>query len=831
MIDFLLYKGLKTKQKQYLSNLLTQKQKDFLKAIIKPGKKRTHLRTVDRVKYRLYNLGFTKRGLSDMEALVEQNEEPHLKKLAAFELALWHANQYTSDGAKKCLQLLPIVLEDEKDQDIVRKTKILEVECYELLGENEKGKKVIEEALASKPHPDLYLAAANLETTVIKRVEWINRALSMYDVANVTLLNDETQLPYDRLQASEKQSLKTGEQPKVTIIVPVYNAADIIHTSLNSILKQSWKNIEVLVVDDCSSDDTAAVVKEYAKKDSRVQFIQTEVNGGAYVARNHALTVATGDFVTINDADDWSHPFKIEAQVQHFLQHPKVIGNFSQQARATNDLNFFRRGKPGQYIFANMSSFMFRRKPVMEAIGYWDCVRFGGDSEYVKRIKLIFGEKSVVEVPTAPLSFQRQLPTSLTGHSAFGFPGFFMGARKEYAESHEHFHKNHRDQLKYDFPITRRLFAVPEPMWPQKEEKLAGRRHFDVIIASEFRLLGGTNMSNIEEIKAQKRLGLKTGLIQMARYDLNSVEVVNPKVRGLIDGDDVQMLVYGEKVSCDVLIVRHPPILQEWQRYLPEVEAKSVQVIVNQPPKREYSESGDTLYDLKTCVINLEQYFGKRGQWYPIGPQIRKTLVEHHNHELSFIDLNEEDWVNIIDVGEWRRPQYVGNKDKIKIGRHSRDQYVKWPANREEFLSIYPGSDRYEIHVLGGAKSPQKVLGQLPENWYTLEFGEVHPKQFLAKLDVFVYYTHPDWVEAFGRVIFEAMAVGVPVIIPPNYESLFGEAAIYATPDQVKAKIDELMNDEQYYQSQVSKAHEYVEKHFGYSKHASRLEKFLNGRQ
>src|SRR5690625_6660334 len=100
-------------------------------------------------------------------------------------------------------------------------------------------------------------------------------------------------------------------------------------------------------------------------------------------------------------------------------------------------------------------------------------------------------------------------------------------------------------------------------MLPIRERKPNGRRHFDVIIASEFRLLGGTNMSNIEEIKAQKKLGLKTGLIQMSRYDLNSVTEVNPNVRDLIDGDDVQMLVYGEKVSCDVLIVRHPPILQD----------------------------------------------------------------------------------------------------------------------------------------------------------------------------------------------------------------------------------------------------------------------------
>src|SRR5699024_8523942 len=131
---------------------------------------------------------------------------------------------------------------------------------------------------------------------------------------------------------------------------------------------------------------------------------------------------------------------------------------------------------------------------------------------------------------------------------------------------------------KYNFPQKNRPFAVPEPMLPDRSQEKP--RHFDVIIASEFRLLGGTNMSNIEEIKAHKEHGLKTGLIQMYRYDLNSVNTINPKVREQIDGETVQMLVYGEEVSCDTLIVRHPPILQDWQKYLPKVNAKQVRVIV-----------------------------------------------------------------------------------------------------------------------------------------------------------------------------------------------------------------------------------------------------------
>ncbi|MCD8501694.1 MAG: glycosyltransferase [Bacillaceae bacterium] len=313
----------------------------------------------------------------------------------------------------------------------------------------------------------------------------------------------------------------------------------------------------------------------------------------------------------------------------------------------------------------------------------------------------------------------------------------------------------------------------------------------------------------------------------MYRYDFHSEKQTNPKVRELIDGKEVEMLVYGEEVSCDVLIVRHPPVLQEWQQYLPHVEAKHVKVIINQPPKRDYSHKGSVLYQLSPCANHLKQYFGKIGKWYPIGPLVRETLIKHHSRELKSIKLAAEDWVNIIDVEEWKRPAHLPKHSKIRIGRHSRDQYVKWPSDREELLKIYPEHEPFEIHVLGGANAPKKTLGELPSNWFVREFGDVHPKEFLANVDVFVYYTHADWVEAFGRVIFEAMAVGVPVIIPPHYQQLFGEAAVYAQPEEVKDAIEHLMADEGRYMSQVEKALEYVEEHFGYSKHKARLDESI----
>src|SRR5699024_8731455 len=196
-------------------------------------------------------------------------------------------------------------------------------------------------------HPDLYLAAANLEDSFEARLPWLNKALNMQGRAPVQLQLNQTSSPsYADLCTSKRaQRVKTG--PKVSVILPAFKAEEGLSIALDSLLDQTWKNVELLVVDDCSPDGTAEVIQQYAEKDERVRFLQTPENSGPYVARNIALQAATGEFVTVNDADDWAHAEKIETQVTHLIANPDVIANTSQLARMTEDeLKFYRRGTP-----------------------------------------------------------------------------------------------------------------------------------------------------------------------------------------------------------------------------------------------------------------------------------------------------------------------------------------------------------------------------------------------------------------------------------------------------------------------------------------------------
>ncbi len=814
-------------QRRFVAKLLPPGLRNFIERILTSGQRRTNL--AERLAIKLWNLGFIERALADLYALLADDSKPRQQKQAAWELSLWYVDQYSEEGAVKCLELLPKAMDGVKNPVHLRRAAVLEIESLDILGDKEAAKLALRRALKLGPDADLFLAAANLESSLPERMIWVNKALALHGLASVSLDTSANLPPLHCLRPggdTREHARISDNAPKVTVIMPAYNAEGSIEMALGSVLAQTWDNLEVLVVDDCSEDATAALVEKYMEKDSRVRLIRLEANRGTYVARNVGLKAATGDFVTCHDTDDWSHPQKIETQVLHLIKNPSIIGNFSRWTRVTPELTFRRRGNRGFYIQVNYSSFMFRRQPVVESVGYWDSVRFAADVELRRRVRNFFGNKAVKDLKTGPLAFAVQSEVSLTGHSAFGYHGRLMGIRKEYHEGYTHFHIT-TDSLYLEFPQETRPFPVPEPMWPIREAKRSGRRHFDVILASDFRLRAGATASNVEEIKAQRGMGLRTGLIQMSWYDYVPTRMIDTKVRELIDGDRVQMVVYGEKVSCDLLILKYPPILQERQRYIPDVKAEHVIVIMIMTPYADYGPDGVRRYDIRRCAEHLKEYFGEVGVWYPIGPWVRETLYKHHAEELAAIPLADEDWVEIIDVNQWRRTSQPPRGQKIRIGRHSRDDWVKWPADRHELLSIYPDSSDYEVHILGGARAPRQVLGRLPKNWHVLEFGTMDPRDFLSALDVFVYYTHPYWVESFGRTIFEAMAVGVPAILPYSYQELFQEAAVYAEPSEVKLAIDRLMNDDDYYDSQVERAWRYVESNFGYSKHVSRLSAIL----
>lgn len=110
-------------------------------------------------------------------------------------------------------------------------------------------------------------------------------------------------------------------EKKVSVIIPAYNAEPYIGASLRSVMGQTYRHIEILVVDDGSTDTTAGIVAGYAQKDDRIILISQQ-NKGLAAARNSGIARATGEYICILDSDDIMLPKKIERQLVYMEAHP-----------------------------------------------------------------------------------------------------------------------------------------------------------------------------------------------------------------------------------------------------------------------------------------------------------------------------------------------------------------------------------------------------------------------------------------------------------------------------------------------------------------------------
>lgn len=129
------------------------------------------------------------------------------------------------------------------------------------------------------------------------------------------------------------------DAPLVSIITPTYNSAQYIRETVASVRAQSHQNWEHIIVDDCSSDNTADVLQELAAEDSRVQIILLEENGGSGVARNKGIEQAKGHYLTFIDSDDIWFPHFIETNIRT-LKEQKCSFTFATYRRSNEQLEF-----------------------------------------------------------------------------------------------------------------------------------------------------------------------------------------------------------------------------------------------------------------------------------------------------------------------------------------------------------------------------------------------------------------------------------------------------------------------------------------------------------
>lgn len=635
-----------------------------------------HDRIIRDLRRKLLEAGFEEKASRDLREIVENGQRQYIKNLAAWELAVWHAGKDFEKGYDLALHYLRKV--DQSLLDPVKKTCfcIMEAECYIGLNQPEKAKIACENGLKYSQSPDLFLALANKETEIDQKLQWVNEIYEHSDLMRIGYQKDNKSADYDGLITIHKKDSQahraSKSNPMVSVIVPAFNASKTIATTLNALILQTYDHLEILVVDDSSTDETIQIVRSFMQNDDRIKLLQTPKNQGPYMARNLALKTANGKFITCNDADDWSHAQKIEYQVKALMDNPKLAANVSQWARLTEDFRFFRRNNPGFYIQLNISSLMFRREMVLDKLGCWDSVRFGADTEFYKRLLRVFGRDLVEELPPVPLSFARYSEQSLTGDPLIGYPGYPMGARREYRDSYQHYF-NQKGTLKYKPSQFPRPFPIPKVMDPEVTSEMLKNRHFDLVLVSDFRIRNENVYTILDKIKKKTPESPKNvGLVHMEVYDLITTGKFDPLVREAIDGKSIQMLVFGDQASCDHLIVLVPEVLLHRQLFVPSVQANRLSVIADDILTG--TSPGEMKAKTDSCRKNLKACFGQEGKWYLSDMEhiskrsdLTNTDIPHYfEKQLCPVPVNGMRWQ---PVSYKQHPDILSQVSKEKVDR------------------------------------------------------------------------------------------------------------------------------------------------------------------
>lgn len=146
------------------------------------------------------------------------------------------------------------------------------------------------------------------------------------------------------------------EKKLISIIVPVYNAEKYLQKCLDSILEQTYQNLEIIIVNDGSTDNSGQICQEYEKKDSRIIYIEKE-NGGVSDTRNTGLDRMTGSYVTFVDSDDWVEPNYVKFLYEKLIEHQAdiVVGNYTRFNESNSVFYFHTSADYYEKVYDNKS--------------------------------------------------------------------------------------------------------------------------------------------------------------------------------------------------------------------------------------------------------------------------------------------------------------------------------------------------------------------------------------------------------------------------------------------------------------------------------------------
>lgn len=591
--------------------------------------------------------------------------------------------------------------------------------------------------------------------------------------------------PFDRLASEASSHVDADEM--VTVVLPTFRPDQSIFTAVNSVLAQTWQNLELLIVDDASPREHRGTLMAVAEMDERIRIVTAPANRGTYVARNLGLSRAQGEYVTFQDSDDWSHPRRLEHQVEAIRSADRILATRTWTMRAFPDLTFTFVGYSPDRI--NASSLLFRRRSVLDLIGYFDTVRKSADSEFAERIEAVSPGSLLDIAEPAPLAIKQLRHGSLTQGDLL--PAWWHWARHAYNDAFRLWHRQIRSGRAHphlDGSVGVRPVPLPESSWSPDRTLTETIPRYDVVLLNDWR--GPRALSQrhaIDEVHLIVEHGMRVAVAHAeSPFPLSERrEGMSSAIQELINAGAVDLIHLTQTVRTDLVIACDPATLQFLPDITPALMTDRVAILAQLP-----EEGVDLGYRVLDCSANAERLFSCRARWVPRDARTRTFL----SAQLEEDSLADRDLPASFDPGRLAAPTHRPSPRRPIVGRHGPDHWSTWPATISDLVAAYPDDDAFDVRLLGGHRTPMKLLGGdvLPPNWLSFGDDELTVRQFLAQLDFFVYLNHPEAPIMASRPPLEAMASGCVVILPPSLQGEYGDGAVYCTPQEVQRVIRNL---------------------------------------
>lgn len=345
----------------------------------------------------------------------------------------------------------------------------------------------------------------------------------------------------------------------------------------------------------------------------------------------------------------------------------------------------------------------------------------------------------------------------------------------------------------------------------------------DTTLVTDPRFMGGTAQAFHADVLALCAAGLRVGVIfhRSAQF-FRDVDAENPTLLALRDLPGVVM----NPRRSDTVFLHNPQVFGPRQlgadARLDLPAHRRLFMVAHHPP---FLGNGALCYDPIATSRAVSRLGASRRvvEWLPVSGLVRQHLRSFQ----PLIAVHGVDWTNSFDLAQWTPERKKLASPRLVIGRHGRPHPDKWPDSAQDIAASLPADAMTQVRLLGADHAFFAARGVNSAGWDVIPFGTLPPRIFLDELDVFSYFHASHWREAFGRVIAEAMLMGVRCILDPALRPTFGPHAIYCPPHETAQVLAQIRSAPAFHQSAAAAAARWCRAEFGTDQIARRYGEVL----